>query len=181
MSNIVKFSDVAEKVITVREQKVLLDCDVAELYGVETKKINQAVKNNPKKFPVGYTIDTTKEEKSELVKNFDRFNKLKHSTVCPTAFTRKGSYMLATILSGDKAIDTTLAIIEAFDKLNELRETVAELSEAPEEVKQKALMQKGGEVIAELIGDSLKTSEEETTFEINFALLKFKHTVKRKA
>ena len=83
MSNILKFSDVTNKIITIREQKVLLDSDVAELYGVETKEVNQAVKNNSKKFPDGYTIDTTKEKKNELVKNFDRFNKLKHSTVCP--------------------------------------------------------------------------------------------------
>jgi len=178
--NIVKFSDVQDKIITIREQKALLDSDVAGLYGVQTKEINQAVKNNPRKFPSGYTIDTTQEEKDELVKNFDRFDKLKHSTVYPTAFTKKGCYMLATILKGDKAIDTTIAIIEAFDKLSELQETVAELSKAPDELQQKALMQKGGDIIAELIDNDLYTTDEETTIELNFAVFKFKHTVKRK-
>ena len=180
MSNIVKSSDVVEKVITVREQRVILDSDVAVLYGVETMRINEAVKNNPDKFPSGYIFELSPEEKQEVIENFDNL-KVKFSPTMPKAFTRKGCYMLATILKSPKATSTTLAIIEAFDKLNELRETVAELSEAPEEFKQKTLMQKGGEVIAELLGDNLKTSEEETSFEINFAVMKFKHTVKRKA
>jgi len=180
MSNIVKFSDVQDKFITIREQVVLLDSDVAELYGVETKEVNQAVKNNPKKFPTGFTMETTRDEKNELVKYFDRFNKLKHSTVCPTSFTEQGLYMLATILTGDKAIDTTIAIIQAFAQLRELQRTVAELSEAHEEFQQKSLMQKGGDIIAELLDDGLKKSEEETSIELNFAVLKFKHTIKRK-
>ena len=62
----------------------------------KTKEINQAVKNNPDKFPAGYLIECNKVEKAELVKNFDRFNPLKHSTALPTAFTEKGLYMLAT-------------------------------------------------------------------------------------
>ena len=175
-----KFSDVVEKVITIREQKVILDSDVAWLYGVETKRINEAVSNNPEKFPSGYVMELQSDEWKILKSKFSTStwggkNKL------PKAFTRKGCYMLATILKSPKATDTTIAIIEAFDKLNELRETVAELSQAPEEFKQKTLMQKGGEVIAELLGDNLKTSEEETCFEINFAVLKFRHSVKRKA
>jgi len=88
--------------------------------------------------------------------------------------------MLATILKGERATETTIAIIEAFDKLTELQETVAELSEMPDEIQQKTLMQKGGEIISELIGNNLKTSEAETTFEIDFAIMKFKHTIKRK-
>ena len=179
--NIVKFSDVADKIIVIRGKEVIVDSDVAELYGVQTKEVNQAVKNNPKKFPDGFIIETTKEEKDELVKNFDRFNKLKHSTVCPAAFTEKGSYMLATVITGDKAIDTTIAIIEAFAQLRELQRTVAELSAAPDEVQQKSLMQKGGDIIAELIGNDLNTSDTETSIELNFAVFKFKHTVKRKA
>ena len=179
MSNVVKFSDVSDKIITVRDTKVIVDSDVAQLYGVETKEINQAVKNNPRKFPEGYIIETSKDEKNELVKNFDRFNKLKHSTVCPAAFTKKGCYMLATILKGEKATDTTIEIIEAFDKLNELKETVVELSQTKDEANQKALMQKGGEIISEIIGNELETSDTETSIEINFAILKFKHTIKK--
>jgi len=179
--NILKFSEVNKMIISIRNQKVILDSDVASLYGVETKRINEAVSNNPDKFPEGYLLSVSKTEKKELVENFDRFNRLKHSTASPTAFTKKGCYMLATILKGEKATETTLAIIEAFDKLSELQETVAELSKSPDEFQQKSLMQKGGEIISELIGNNLSVSEEETSFEINFALMKFKHTVKRKA
>ena len=181
MSNVVKFSDVSNKIIQIRGKNTIVDGDVAELYGVETRDINKSVKNNPRKFPDGYIISLTGEEKAEVVENFHHLEKLKFSPVLPKAFTKKGLYMLATILTGDKAIETTIAIIEAFEKLSQLQETVAELSEAPEEFKQKALMQKGGEIIAELIGDNLKTSDTETSFEINFALLKFKHTIKRKS
>jgi len=76
--------------------------------------------------------------------------------------------------------ETTIAIIEAFEKISELQETVMELSQKPDEFQQKSLMQRGGEIISELLGEGLKTSEEETSIELNFALLKFKHTVKRK-
>ena len=95
-------------IITLRNQQVILDCDVAELYGVETKEINQAVRNNPEKFPEGYIWAIDDQEKNELVKNFDRFEKQKHSSVLPRAFTEKGLYMLATILKSPQAIQTTI-------------------------------------------------------------------------
>lgn len=88
------------------------------------KEINQAVKNNPDKFPTGYLIECNKTEKIELVKKFDRFNSLKHSTALPTAFTEKGLYMLATILKSNKATQTTIAIVEAFARTKELSRTV---------------------------------------------------------
>lgn len=84
------------KIIVVRDTQVILDRDVAELYGVETRDINKAVKNNPKKFPPGYVIELNSSEKQELVENYHRFNSLKHSTVAPHAFTEQGLYMLAT-------------------------------------------------------------------------------------
>lgn len=84
------------KIIVVRDTQVILDRDVAELYGVETRDINKAVKNNPKKFPTSYVIELNSSEKQELVENYHRFNSLKHSTVAPHAFTEQGLYMLAT-------------------------------------------------------------------------------------
>ena len=180
MSEIVKFSDVEKKILTLRGQSALLDSDVAELYGVETKRVNEAVSNNPDKFPEGYLLDVSKTEKKELVENFDRFNRLKHSTVSPTAFTEKGLYMLATILKSERATQTTIAIVETFTKMRELSRTVAELSKAPEKAKQKTLMQRGGEIMADILDDDLQVTDTETTIEINFALMKFKHIVKRK-
>ena len=80
----ISMEDVQDKIIVLRGEPVILDRDVAELYGVQTKEINQAVKNNLRKFPKGYILSVEEEEKEELVKNFDRFNVLKHSTVmCP--------------------------------------------------------------------------------------------------
>ena len=110
------------KIIIIRDTQVILDRDVAELYGVETRDINKAVKNNPKKFPPGYIIELNSSEKQELVENFHRFNTLKHSTVAPHAFTEQGLYMLATILKGDLAISTTIAIIDTFTQLRKLAE-----------------------------------------------------------
>lgn len=98
-----------DKMITLRNQQVILDSDVAELYDVETRDINKAVKNNPSKFPNGYIIELDATEKHELVENFHRFERQKHSTVNPKAFTEKGLYMLATILKGPKAEETTIA------------------------------------------------------------------------
>jgi len=181
--NIIKYSDIENRIVTIRGQKALLDSDVAELYGRDTKEINQATKNNPNKFPEGYILDVTDEEYKSLRSNFltlENPGRGRHKKYLPKAFTRKGCYMLATILTGDKAIDTTIAIIETFDKLVELKETVVELSNAPDEFQQKELMQKGGDIIAELIGDDMKVSDTETTIELNFAVFKFKHTVKKK-
>jgi len=125
--NIVKFNEVQDKIITIRGEKVILDSDVATLYDVETREVNQAIKNNPDKFPEGYVFNISEIEKGEVVKNFDN-PKIKFSPTLPKAFTRKGLYMLATILKGDRATETTIAIIEAFDKLMELQSTIAELT-----------------------------------------------------
>lgn len=86
MNEIIVFDKIEEKVIELRGEKVILDSDVAELYGVETKRINEAVKNNSDRFPDGYIIEIDKSKKIELVENFDRFNKLKHSTVTRDRF-----------------------------------------------------------------------------------------------
>ncbi len=180
MNDIVKIENLTDLIIEIRGQSVLLDSDVAGVYGVETRDINKAVANNPDKFPTGYIVEVTKAEKSELVENFHRFEKLKHSTVNPKAFTEKGLYMLATILRSKQAVDATFAIIETFTKIRELSRNVKELSAIQDKVQQKTLMHRSGELIAQIFDDDLQTSDAETTIELNFAVLKFKHTVKKK-
>ncbi len=180
MSNIVKFESIENRIMTIRNQQVILDSDVAVLYGVETKRVNEAIKNNPDKFPQGYIITLQQSEKEYVVEIFDHLENIKFSNVMPRAFTEKGLYMLATILKSPKATETAIAIVETFAKMRELSKIVAELSESPEEFKQKSLMQKSGEIISDLLGEDLKTSDTETSIELNFAVLKFKHTVKRK-
>ena len=180
MSDIVKFNSVEELIIELRGEKVILVNNVATLYGVETREINQAVKNNPEKFPDGYVFTLSKEEKREVIKIFDNPANVKYSPSLPTAFTEKGLYMLATILKGERATRTTVAIIEAFAKLRELSRTIGEMSANPDKFKQKTLMKKSGEIMADLFGDDMKTDETETEIELNFAVLKLKHTIKRK-
>jgi len=156
--------------------------NVAELYAVETKRVNEAVKNNPEKFPDGYMIEITSEEwislksKISTLKNKGRGQ---HTKFIPKAFTEKGLYMIATILKSKQALEATFTIIETFAKLRDLTKVVNELSTNPEEKKQKSLMQQSGEIISELLDDDLQTSESETSIELNFAVLKFKHVVKK--
>ena len=176
----ISMEDVQDKIIVLRGEPVILDRDVAELYGVQTKEINQAVKNNLRKFPMGYILSVEEEEKEELVKNFDRFNVLKHSTVMPTAFTERGLYMMATILKSRQAELTTIAIIDTFASVKELTRTLKELNHTEKQEEQKGLLKKSGELIGEIIGNDMATAETETELELNFAVLKLKHTIKRK-
>ena len=95
--DVVKLEVVENKIIEIRDQKVLLDSDVAKLYGVETKDINKAVKNNPDKFPGGYTFVLNRSEFEDLRWKFST-TKFSKTRVSPKAYTEKGLYMLATIL-----------------------------------------------------------------------------------
>ena len=177
--SIIKFDQIEDLIINLRGKQVLIDSDVAALYKVETKEINQAVKNNPKKFPKGYVFTATNEE-MELVKNFDRFANLKHSTVPLKVFTEKGLYMLATILKSDVATDTTIRIIETFAKIRELGRTISQMSQPQDKETQQQLVEKSDNIISDIIGDDLKVSETESEFELNFAVVKLRHKVVRK-
>ena len=177
---IAKMEDIETRILVIRGENVLLDSDVATIYGVATREINQAVANNPEKFPEGYIIELTAEEKQEVIKNFDHFKKLKYSPYPPNDITEKGLYMLATIIKSDVATQTTLGIIEAFTKIRHLSRTLNQLTESKNESQQKALMQKSGQIIAEVLGEEFSTTDTETTVELNVAFLKVKHTIKRK-
>jgi len=179
MSEIVKFEDLQDRIIELRGQKVLLDADVAEIYGVETKRINEAVKNNPDKFPAGYIIELDKTEWEGLKSKFST-SKKGGKVKLPSAFPEKGLYMLATILKSPQAVQATLSIIETFAKIRQLSRSIQELSIVKDKADEKALMQRSGEIIAELLDDDLQTTDTETSIELNFAVLKFKHTIKKK-
>lgn len=178
--NVVRIEEIENRIVNLRGEKVLIDAVVADVYGIPTKEVNQAVSNNPEKFPQGYLFELTDDEKQEVVKNFDHLAKLKFSPFLPKAFTEKGLYMLATILKSPQAVQTTLAIIETFTKVRHLSRTLNQLTETDDETRQKALMQKSGEIIAEVLGDELTTTDTETTVELNVAFLKVKHTIKKK-
>ncbi|MDF1683897.1 MAG: ORF6N domain-containing protein [Legionellaceae bacterium] len=170
---------VEDKIIEIRNQSIIVDSDVAELYGVKTKRINEAVKNNPDKFPEDYVIILDEVEKNELVENFDRFSGLKHSSVFPKAFTEKGMYMLATILKSSKATETTIAIVEMFSKVRAIERSIKEIPETPQDSpKHQELMQTAGDLISDLIApEDLDTSATEASVEVNLAVVKFKYIV----
>ena len=176
--DIVKLEKIEDKII-IRNEQVLLDSDVAEIYGVKTKRINEAVKNNPDRFPDGYLLEMTEEESENLKSKFST-SSWGGKRYTPKVFTERGLYMLATILKSEQAVQTTLAIIETFAKIRNLSRNMQALSTSETESEQKDLMKKSGEIIAEILDDDLETTDTETTVELNLALLKFKQTIIKK-
>ena len=163
-------SMVENKIKEFRGQRILLDCDVASLYEVETKRINEAVKNNPEKFPEGYVFSLTSEEVDSLMSKFSTLKNKgrgQHTKYRPKAFTEKGLYMLATILKSPVAT-------------KDLSRTISELSVTESEQEINALAQKGTRLFSDILENNLNVSDTETTIEVNFAMLRFKHTIKRK-
>ena len=181
---IVNFKDVEKVLLELRGQRVILDSDVARLYGVETKRVNEAVKNNPDKFPDGYILHLNEEEREMSLRS--KISTLKtagrgeHTKYPPKAFTEKGLYMLATILKSPMATQTTIAVVETFAKIKELSRTVSRISESDDEQEQKGLIRHGGDILSDLLYQEVPVSDTETSIELNFAVLKLKHTVKRK-
>ncbi|MGZ8480542.1 MAG: ORF6N domain-containing protein [Candidatus Binatia bacterium] len=110
------------RIIEVRGVKVLLDADLAELYAVSTKALNQAIKRNRQKFPPDFMFRLTKGEKAEVVTNCDHLQRLKFSHSLPLAFTEHGALMAANVLNSGRAVAMSVYIIRAFLKL---RETLA--------------------------------------------------------
>ena len=182
--------EVEDKIVVVRGQKTLLDRDVAAVYGVETKRVNEAVRNNPRKFPDGYVFELTEEESAVLRSKISTIKasaltiehingKGRHSKYNFKAFTRKGLYMLATCLKSDRAADATVAIVETFDKVQTLKQELLELHQETDKEVQKSKMQHFGEVLSDIVMPDLQTQETESSLEINFIIGKIKHTVKR--
>lgn len=169
-------TQVSERVLTIRNTQVIIDRDVADIYGLTTKRINEAVKNNPDKFPEGYIISLTDSEKGELVEIFDRFGSLKHSTVMPKAFTEKGLYMLATILKSPVATEATIAIIETFTKIRVLARAIEDANNGNGQPETNKLQQ----LMTEVFTNNLPVQMKKTTFTINTGFIKFSVETTRK-
>ena len=120
MANIIPVDVITEKIFEIRGQKVMIDADLAKLYGVPTKRLNEAVKRNKKRFPEDFMFKLTTEEKNELVAICDRLTNLKHSSAMPYAFTENGVAMLSSVLNSEKAIQINLQIIRAFVRLRNM-------------------------------------------------------------
>ena len=175
----VSLEEVQSKIVLVRNQNVISDADIANLYGVETKRINEAVRNNPDKFPEDYMFALTLEELQNLRTKISTTNISAKSRTMPKVFTEKGLYMLATILKSPTAVSVTFAIIETFAKTRYLKRELVALHKETDSTQASEKLKRFGEVIADLVMPDLETSETESTLELDFFIGKLKHTVKR--
>ncbi len=171
--------EVRSKLLVVRRQQVLLDADVARFYGVETRRVNEAVRNNPDKFPEGYMFRLDKQELDDLRSKISTANVSSKSRMLPAVFTEKGLYMLATILKSHNATAATLAIIETFAAVRSLKRELVELHKETDPEAQQAKMKHFGQVLSDIVMPDLETTETESTLELNFVIGKIRHTVKR--
>ena len=128
-NNLVPLERIENKILLIRDQKVMLDSDLAHLYGVSTKRLNEQVKRNIKRFPNDFIFRLTKREKNEVVANCDHLKKLKFSSTLPYAFTEHGAIMLASVLNSSKAIETSIFVVRAFIRLRQILSTHTELAQ----------------------------------------------------
>ncbi len=128
---------ITSKILTLRDKKVMLDRDLAQLYEVSTKVLNQAVKRNIRRFPEDFMFQLSKEETKQLVTNCDRFASLKHSSITPHAFTQEGVAMLSSVLNSERAILVNIQIMRAFTRLREMLSTHIDLKRKIENMEKK--------------------------------------------
>lgn len=166
---------VESRLVNLRDKQVIIDRDVAELYGVETKAINQAVRRNVDKFPPTYMFQLNNNEKQEVVTNCDHLGNLRFSKTLPYAFTEQGLYMLATILKSPTAKDATFAIIETFTKLRILARGLQHINDTiaaggvPSEKEQNTV--RG--MMNNIFKDPLPVRMQKFTFGLNLGFVKF--------
>ena len=122
------------RILFIRGHRVMLDADLAEVYGTTTKALNQAVKRNRERFPTEFTFQLTRREKDEVVTNCDHLHKLKYSPNLPFAFTEYGAVMLASVLNSPIAVQASIAVVRAFIRLREILATHKELARKLEEL-----------------------------------------------
>ena len=193
-------------IIELRSQKVILDSDIAKIYGVETRDINKAVKNNSDKFPQGYIFEISKKELEDLRCNIStakisnlrgkfstanlsnlrgKFSTAKLSLsktrVLPKAFTEKGLYMLATTLKSKQATKATLQIIETFAKVREFSKVAKSLATEKNDTKKQNLIKESAHLIGDILNQEFADdTSSETTIELNLAMIKIKHKITKK-
>ena len=184
--NMIKIEEIKELIVELNGQKIIVDKDVAGLYGVETRDINKAVKNNPEKFPNGYMYEVSNQEFEYLRGKFSTAKFAKTRTN-PKVFTEKGLYMLATILKSTKATQATLMIIETFSKIRELSRNINSIMKTTDEDLQKELANKSNKILEEIIEispDVLEDDEGEivettTKFEFSLGFTKVSRSIKK--
>ncbi len=125
------------RILFIRGQKVIIDSDLAKLYGVTTKRLNEQVKRNKERFPLDFMIQLTIEEKIEVVANCDHLRNLKYSPNLPFAFTEHGTIMLASVLNSQRAVDASVYVVRAFVRLREVLATQKDIVQKLTELEDK--------------------------------------------
>ena len=134
---LILLEEIVPQILTIRGHNVILDMDLARLYGTTTKALNQAVKRNAGRFPAEFMFRLTKEEKQQVVTNCDHLQQLKFSPVLPFAFTEHGAIMAASVLNTPRAVDVSVIVVRTFLKLREMLATHKDLARKLDALEQK--------------------------------------------
>jgi len=137
MEEMILSETIEQRIFLMRDRKVMIDHDLADLYQVKTWAINQAVKRNPGRFPPDFVFRLTELEKGELITSCDRLTVLKHSPRPPYAFTEQGVAMLSSVLRSERAIFVNVQIMRVFVRLREILSTHKDLARKLEELEKK--------------------------------------------
>ena len=137
---IIPDESIISKILLVRSKKIMIDHDLAELYGVTTKRLNEQVKRNLKRFPKDFMFKLTKKEKEQVVAKCDHLKVLKYSSSLPYAFTEYGAVMLASVLNSERAIEVNIQIVRIFTQLREILLTNKDILLKLEQLERKAVV-----------------------------------------
>ena len=129
MSALVPRERIEQTILVIRGHRVMLDADLADLYGATTKRLNEQVKRNRNRFPADFMFQLTSKEKAEVVANCDHLAKLKFSPAKPFAFTEHGAVMVASVLNSERAVEVSVYVVRAFVKLREMLGTHRKLAQ----------------------------------------------------
>ncbi|MGQ0696175.1 MAG: ORF6N domain-containing protein [Nitrospiraceae bacterium] len=137
MKNLVPIERIEGRILMFRGHRVMLDADLATLYGTTTKRLNEQVKRNRKRFPADFMFHLTAQEKAEVVANCDHLKRLKFSPGRPFAFTEHGAVMVASVLNSERAVEVSIYVVRAFVKLREMLGTHKALAQKFAELERK--------------------------------------------
>ena len=136
-ASLIPMERIERAILSIRGEKVMLDSDLAELYGVTTKRLNEQVKRNSSRFPPDFMFQLSETEKAEVVANCDHLVRLKFSPHLPYVFTEHGALMLANVLNSERAAQTSVQVVRAFVRLRQLLASNAELARKLEALERK--------------------------------------------
>jgi ORF6N domain len=154
------------RIILVRGERVMIDADLAAVYGVPTKALNQAVKRNPRRFPADFAFRLSAAEKSEVVTNCDHLARLRFAAARPYAFTEHGAIMAANVLNSRRAVELSVEVVRAFARLREMVTSHKDLAKRLDELESRYDRQ--FKAVFDAIRELMRPSEPKTKRKIGF-------------